>query len=171
MNITILSPGYGLMEILTEELSKIGLQATQVDYKKPLLPQITETEILINGLGKIDKDVIDNCHRLKLVQQIGAGTDNIDIEYCTNKAILVANTPATNNISVAEHALFHILYIAKKIKGAAKGLMKVRVSKCFGFRAIWQDIACDRIGSYRDGGSKESHCVWYEGHCRYKISY
>ena len=69
MNITILSHGYGLMEILTEELSKIGLQATQVDYKKPLLPQITETEILINGLGKIDKDVIDNCHRLKLVQQ------------------------------------------------------------------------------------------------------
>ncbi|MGB8087401.1 MAG: hypothetical protein WCF07_14030, partial [Nitrososphaeraceae archaeon] len=102
MNITILSHGYGLMEILTEELSNIGLQATQADYKRPLLPQITETEILINGLGKIDKDVIDNCHRLKLVQQIGAGTDNIDIDYCTNKAILVANTPATNNISVAE---------------------------------------------------------------------
>lgn len=33
MNITILSHGYGLMEILTEELSKIGLLATQVDYK------------------------------------------------------------------------------------------------------------------------------------------
>lgn len=60
MNITILSHGYGLMEILTEELSRIGLQAIQVDYKKPLLPQITEAEILINGLGKIDKDVIDN---------------------------------------------------------------------------------------------------------------
>jgi hypothetical protein len=34
MNITILLHGYGLMEILTEELSKIGLQATQADYKK-----------------------------------------------------------------------------------------------------------------------------------------
>jgi hypothetical protein len=52
MNITILSHGYGLKEILTKELSKIGLQATQVDYKKPLFPQITESEVLINGLGK-----------------------------------------------------------------------------------------------------------------------
>ena len=127
---------------------------------------------MINGLGKIDKDVIDYCHRLKLVQQDGAGTDNIDIDYCTNKAILVANTPATNNISVAEHTLFLILYIAKKIKGAAeKGLIKVRVQSVLGSGALWQDIACDRIGSYRDGGSKESHCVWYEGHCRCKISY
>ncbi len=56
-----------------EELSKIGLQVTLVDYKKPILPQISEAEILINGLGKIDKDVIDNCPRLKLVHQIGAG--------------------------------------------------------------------------------------------------
>ncbi|MGC2309270.1 MAG: hypothetical protein WA461_12775 [Nitrososphaeraceae archaeon] len=89
-------------EILTKKLSEIGLQATQVDYKKPLFSQITEFEVLINGLGKIDKDVIDNCHKLKLVQQIGAGIDNIDIDYCANKDILVANTPATNNISVAE---------------------------------------------------------------------
>lgn len=118
MNITILSHGYGLKEILTKELSKIGLQATQVDYKKPLFPQITESEVLIKCLGKIDKDMIDNCHKLKLVQQIGVGIDNIDIDYCTNKAILVANTPATNNVSVAEHTLFLMLLIAKKIKGA-----------------------------------------------------
>ena len=78
MNIKILSHGYGLKEILGEELSKFGLHAVQVDYNKPLLPQISEDEILINGLGKIDKDLIDNCHRLKLVHQIGAGTDNID---------------------------------------------------------------------------------------------
>ena len=68
--------------------------------------------------------MIDNCHKLKLVQQIGAGIDNIDIDYCANKDILVANTPATNNISVAEHTLFLMLSIAKKIKGAGEGLMK-----------------------------------------------
>jgi D-3-phosphoglycerate dehydrogenase len=128
----ILSHGYGLKEILAEELSKIGLQATLVDYKKPILPQISEAEILINGLGKIDKEVIDNCSRLKLVHQIGAGTDKIDIDYCTYKAILVANTPATNNISVAEHTFFLMLFIAKKIKGAGEGLMKGRVQSVLG---------------------------------------
>jgi lactate dehydrogenase-like 2-hydroxyacid dehydrogenase len=115
--------------------------------------------------------VIDNCHKLKLVQQIGAGIDNIDIDYCANKDILVANTPATNNISVAEHTLFLMLSIAKKIKGAGEGLMKGRVQSVLGFRALWQDIASDGIGSYRDGGSKESHYVWHKGPCPYKISY
>ncbi|HEY7694861.1 MAG TPA: hypothetical protein VH797_02025, partial [Nitrososphaeraceae archaeon] len=81
-----MSRGHGLKEILTDELSRIGLQAAQVDYKKPLLPQIADAEILINGLGKIDRNVINNCRRLKLVHQIGAGTDNIDIDYCTHKA-------------------------------------------------------------------------------------
>lgn len=102
---------------------------------------------MINGLGKIDKDVIDNCHRLKLVQQDGAGTDNIDIDYCTNKAILVANTPATNNISVAEHTLFLILYIAKKIKGAAKGLIKVRVQSVLGSELYGKTLLVIAIGT------------------------
>jgi phosphoglycerate dehydrogenase-like enzyme len=121
-----------LKEILTEELSKIGLQATLVDYKKPILPQISEAEILINGPGKIDKDVIDNCPRVKLVHQIGAGTDNIDIDYCTYKAILVVNTPATNNISVAEHT-----NVCQKNKGRRRRSDKRKNSKCFGFRASW----------------------------------
>ena len=147
MNITILSHGYGLKEILTKELSKIGLQATQVDYKKPLFPQITESEVLINGLGKIDKDMIDNCHKLKPVQQIGAGIDNIDIDYCTNKAILVANTPATNNISVVEHTLFLMLSIAKKIKGAGEGLMKGRAQSVLGSELYGKTLLVIGLGA------------------------
>ena len=147
MNITILSHGYGLKEILIEELSKIGLQATQVDYKKPFLPQITEAEVFINGLGKIDKDMIDNCPRLRLVQQIGAGTDNIDIDYCTHRSILVANTPATNNISVAEHTFFLMLSIAKKIKGAGEGLMKGRVQSVLGSELYGKTLLVIGLGA------------------------
>lgn len=143
----ILSHGYGLKEILTEELSKIGLQATLVDNKKPILPQISEAEILINGLGKIDKDVIDNCPRLKLVHQIGAGTDNIDIDYCTHKAILVANTPATNNISVAEHTFFLMLFIAKKIKGAGEGLIKGRIQNVLGSELYGKTLLVIGLGA------------------------
>ena len=143
----ILSHGYGLKEILAEELSKIGLQATLVDYKKPILPQISEAEILINGLGKIDKEVIDNCSRLKLVHQIGAGTDKIDIDYCTYKAILVANTPATNNISVAEHTFFLMLFIAKKIKGAGEGLMKGRIQNVLGSEIYGKTLLVIGLGA------------------------
>ena len=113
----------------------------------PFLPQITEGEILINGLEKIDKNVIDNCQRLKLVHQIGAGTDNIDIDYCTHKATLVANTPATNNISVAEHTLFLMLSIAKKIKGAGEGLMKGRVQSVLGSELYGKTLLVISLGA------------------------
>lgn len=147
MHIMILSRGHGLKEILTDELSRIGLQAAQVDYKKPLLPQIADAEILINGLGKIDRNVINNCWRLKLVHQIGAGTDNIDIDYCTHKAIPVANTPATNNISVAEHTLFLLLAVAKKVKGAEEGLIKGRVQGVLGSELYGKTLLVIGLGA------------------------
>ena len=38
------------------------------------------------------------------------------MSYCTSKSILVANVPLANSVSVAEHTLFLILYLAKNVK-------------------------------------------------------
>jgi D-3-phosphoglycerate dehydrogenase len=40
----------------------------------------------------------------------------VDVSYCTSKSILVANVPLANAVSVAEHTIFLILYLAKNIK-------------------------------------------------------
>jgi D-3-phosphoglycerate dehydrogenase / 2-oxoglutarate reductase len=103
-----------LTEILSSKLKEFGLSAERVDYNKPILPQITDADVLVNGLGKVDKAVINACPKLKLVHQIGTGVDNIDIGYCTLKSIYVSNVPHINNVSVAEHTqLFIILLINK----------------------------------------------------------
>ena len=72
------------------------------------------------------------CPKLKLVHQIGTGIDNIDISYCTSKSIYVANVPHKNNISVAEHAIFLMIYLAKNIKHAEKGITQRRVVNVLG---------------------------------------
>ena len=51
------------------------------------------------------------------MQQSGIGVDGIDVKDCTNRGIYVANVPMANAISVAEHTIFLILYLAKSIKG------------------------------------------------------
>jgi len=91
--------------------------------------------------------VIDNCHKLKLVQQIGEGIDNIDIDYCANNDILVANTPATNNISVSEHTLFLLLSIAKAIKGEGEGLMNGRVQSVLGSELYGKTLLVMGLGA------------------------
>ena len=50
-----------------------------VDYKQPLLPQLVDAEVIVNGFGNIDKTIIDGCPNLELIQQTGIGIDNVDV--------------------------------------------------------------------------------------------
>jgi D-3-phosphoglycerate dehydrogenase len=87
-----------------------------VDHQEPIIPQIQDSEILINSIDKIDKSLINSCPNLRLVQQSGIGVDGIDIDYCSERGIYVANVPMANAISVAEHTFLLILYLSKNIK-------------------------------------------------------
>jgi len=116
MIIKLLTRSSDLNEILLAKLNQIGLAAETIDYKKPILPQIVDAEVIVNGFGIIDKSFIEQCTNLQLIQQTGIGVDNVDINYCTSKSILVANVPLANAVSVAEHTLFFILYLAKNVK-------------------------------------------------------
>src|SRR5918912_2977811 len=116
MKIKLVTRSSDLNEMLLTKLNQIGLTAETIDYKKPILPQIVGTEVIVNGFGIIDKSFIQQCTNLQLIQQTGIGVDNVDIRYCTSKSILVANVPLANAVSVAEHTLFLILYLAKNVK-------------------------------------------------------
>jgi D-3-phosphoglycerate dehydrogenase / 2-oxoglutarate reductase len=116
MIIKLLTRSSDLNEILLAKLNQIGLAAETIDYKKPILPQIVDAEVIVNGFGIIDKSFIEQCTNLQLIQQTGIGVDNVDISYCTSKSILVANVPLANAVSVTEHTLFLILYLAKNVK-------------------------------------------------------
>jgi len=133
MKIKILTLAAGFEEILSAKLNEIGLTAQTVDYSQPLLPQLTDADVLVNGLGKVDRSIIDASSKLKLVQQIGIGVDNVDVDYCTSKSIYVANVPSgANAVSVAEHTIFLMIYLAKNMKSAGPSLMKRRVLSVLG---------------------------------------
>jgi D-3-phosphoglycerate dehydrogenase len=147
MKIMILSYAAGLNEILSSKLKEFGLSAERVDYNKPILQQITDADILVNGLGKVDKHIIDACPKLKLVHQVGTGVDNVDVSYCTLKSVYVANIPHINNVSVAEHTLFLMIYLAKNMKSAGEGLMKRRVLNVLGSELYRKRITIIGLGS------------------------
>ncbi|MDQ4073668.1 MAG: phosphoglycerate dehydrogenase, partial [Thermoproteota archaeon] len=116
MKISALIQNNVFKESISEKMKKIGANIEFVDFQKPLHQQLKDTYIIINEFKVIDKKIIDNCSNLKLIQQSGIGIDNIDVQHCTAKGIYVANVPMANAISVAEHALFLMLYLAKNIK-------------------------------------------------------
>lgn len=132
MKIKILSLAFGLNEILNLHLDRVGFKAETVNYSEPLLPQIEEADILINGLGQVDRSIIDICHKLRMVHQVGTGIDNVDVDYCTSRSIFVANVPKANSVAVAEHTLFLMIYMAKSMKSAGRSLMQRRVLNVLG---------------------------------------
>ena len=116
MKIKLLTRSSDLNEILLAKLNQIGLTGETIDYKRSIVPQVADADVIVNGFGIIDKSLIDKCPNLQLRHQTGIGVDNVDISYCTSKSVLVANVPLANAVSVAEHTLFLILYLAKNVK-------------------------------------------------------
>lgn len=67
-----------------------------------LLEAVADADALIVRSDKIDAEVIDAARQLKIVVRAGAGYDNIDLNACTARGIVVENTPGQNSNAVAE---------------------------------------------------------------------
>lgn len=78
------------------------------DYKPTIKPESLLEEIprfdalLVRSRTKVTKEIINNGSNLKVIARIGSGYDNIDIEICREKKIIVVNAPDANSIAVAE---------------------------------------------------------------------
>ncbi len=59
--------------------------------------------------------VMDQCPNLKVVSRNGIGVDNIDLEYCRARGIVVTNSPTYCLDEVADHALALMLALIRKL--------------------------------------------------------
>lgn len=117
MRIKVLVRSAGFKEILDARLADAGLgPSEQVDPSMPLEQQVRDAQVVVNGLHRIDRQFVDMCPDLELVHQAGIGFDNVDVAYCASQLVHVANVPLANSVSVAEHAIFLIMYLAKNMR-------------------------------------------------------
>src|SRR5438874_13695869 len=81
-------------------------------------------EILANAMREVDavmscglrisKDAIEHASRLRVIANIGVGYDNIDVEECTRRRILVTNTPDVLTEATADLAFAVLLATARR---------------------------------------------------------
>ena len=70
--------------------------------------------IVIRSRFSIDKTFIDQASNLKFIARVGAGLENIDIDYAEKKGIQLIAAPEGNRNAVGEHALGMILTLFNK---------------------------------------------------------
>ncbi len=79
---------------------------------------VSETDAIFCRSGIIDASVIDAAPKLKIVSRHGVGYDNVDIDACTRRGIVVTTTGEANSQSVSELAIGMMLYLGRFIRRA-----------------------------------------------------
>jgi len=81
--------------------------------KKNLISKLPNFEGITLRRGKIDKEILDKCKKLKVISRHGVGYDNVDIKCLKDKKITLLIAGTTTSTSPAEHIMFMILNISK----------------------------------------------------------
>ena len=90
------------------------------DPKKPLAPQFEGVDVVVDQGGSVGtREMIDagKAAGVKLWQVEGTGLDHFEVAYTLEKEIPLANTPGQfSSIALAEHAMFFLLWFAKRFR-------------------------------------------------------
>lgn len=71
---------------------------------------------------KVGAEVMDKAEKLKVIGRAGIGVDNIDVAEATARGIVVMNAPGGNTVTTAEHAISHLLALARHIPQATASI-------------------------------------------------
>ena len=102
----------GIREIIEGAGHELVLLEKYSD-KAQFLEAAADADALIVRSDKVSADVVEAAKKLKIVVRAGAGYDNIDTKACTEKGIVVENTPGQNANAVAELAIGLMIYMSR----------------------------------------------------------
>ena len=102
----------GIREIVEGAGYELALLEKYAD-KAELLAAVADADGLIVRSDKVTREVIDAARNLKIVVRAGAGYDNVDLAACTERGIVVMNTPGQNSNAVAELVVSMMIFISR----------------------------------------------------------
>ena len=87
--------------------------------KEEIKQQVSGSDAVISYLtDRIDQDIIDRGTKLKIIANYGAGFNNIDVTYASERGIWVTNTPNVLHETTADLTWAMILGTARQIVSA-----------------------------------------------------
>ena len=97
------------------EITREGIKDNHVGYQG----------IIVRSKTPIDRDLLGNDPTLKFVGRAGAGLDNLDLPYLSEKGIHVIHASEGNRDAVGEHAMGLLLALIRNIVKADQEVKKM----------------------------------------------
>lgn len=85
-----------------------------------VIPRIQDAEIVFTDKTVIDRQVIDQCPRLRWIGVLATGYNVVDTVYAREKGIPVTNIPAYSTASVSQHAFALLLSLCNHVERHAQ---------------------------------------------------
>ncbi|HWW62304.1 MAG TPA: hydroxyacid dehydrogenase, partial [Thermoanaerobaculia bacterium] len=116
--------------LVTDSLADSGLEILRkqddvdLDYRpglkdEALLQAVAESDALITRSGTaVTRELVNAGTRLRIIGRAGVGLDNVDVDACTERGILVINAPTANIMSATEHTMAMLLALCRNIPEA-----------------------------------------------------
>ena len=84
--------------------------------EEDILADIPDCDAMIVRTAKITGRILDAAPKLKIIARHGAGYDGVDLEGARRNRVLVTTAGGANAVSVAELAIFYMLYCSRRFK-------------------------------------------------------
>ena len=111
----------GIQKILEEGGHEL-VRLEKYTEKSQLLEAVADVDAMIVRSDKVTAEVVEAAKQLKLVVRAGAGYDNVDLHACTERGIVVMNTPGQNANAVAELAIGMMIYMSRNCFNPGTGM-------------------------------------------------
>lgn len=110
--------------------------------REDLLKAVADAEGLIVRSDVIDREVMDNAPKLKVIVRAGAGYDNIDLQAATDHNICVMNTPGQNSNAVAELVFGMTVMMVRNLYAGTSGTeLKGKSLGIYAFGQVGRNVA------------------------------
>ena len=88
------------------------------DSEEDLAQHAAETEVLLVIHRKVDARLLSFAPRVRFIQRVGVGYDNLDLDALQAAGVIAAYTPGANAVAVAEHTILLMLALLKRFAAA-----------------------------------------------------
>ncbi|MCF8365862.1 MAG: hypothetical protein K9H16_08775 [Bacteroidales bacterium] len=107
--------------VLEQELTDFGFECEYFsDFSKEDYEAIIHEYfgIIIRGKIRLDKSILSKASKLKFIGRVGAGMENIDVEFAESHGIACINAPEGNRDAVGEQAVGMLLMLMNHLRKA-----------------------------------------------------
>ena len=103
--------------------------------------KLAGVDAIIAGAENFNAHTMENAERLRIIARNGVGYDKVGLELCTERGVVVTNTPGAMADAVADHAIALLLSVVRHIVSGDRAVKEGEYSV-----AIGEDLAAMTLG-------------------------